>query len=260
MGNNVLFSLRKETIAVVTLNRSHAANSLSADMLYELQDTAQKIESDPNIRCVILTGSGEKAFCAGADLKERRGMDHSQVRRSVSLIQSVVSRIEALPQPVIAALNGTALGGGLELALACDIRIATNDVRLGLPETSLAIIPGAGGTQRLPRLIGQGKAKELIYTGRRISAQEAKEIGLIEYVTATADLLPKAEQLAEFIAANGPIAVRQAKFAINKGLETDLNTGLSIEQKAYEITIPTKDRTEGLQAFQEKRRANYEGK
>ncbi|ASS71335.1 enoyl-CoA hydratase [Bacillus atrophaeus] len=260
MGNNVLFSLRKETIAVVTLNRSHAANSLSADMLYELQDTAQKIESDPNIRCVILTGSGEKAFCAGADLKERRGMDHSQVRRSVSLIQSVVSRIEALPQPVIAALNGTALGGGLELALACDIRIATNDVRLGLPETSLAIIPGAGGTQRLPRLIGQGKAKELIYTGRRISAQEAKEIGLIEYVTASADLLPKAEQLAGFIAANGPIAVRQAKFAINKGLETDLNTGLSIEQKAYEITIPTKDRTEGLQAFQEKRRANYEGK
>ncbi|MCY8522053.1 enoyl-CoA hydratase [Bacillus atrophaeus] len=260
MGNNVLFSLRKETIAVVTLNRSHAANSLSSDMLYELQDTAQKIESDPNIRCVILTGSGEKAFCAGADLKERRGMDHSQVRRSVSLIQSVVSRIEALPQPVIAALNGTALGGGLELALACDIRIATNDVRLGLPETSLAIIPGAGGTQRLPRLIGQGKAKELIYTGRRISAQEAKEIGLIEYVTASADLLPKAEQLAEFIAANGPIAVRQAKFAINKGLETDLNTGLSIEQKAYEITIPTKDRTEGLQAFQEKRRANYEGK
>ncbi|MHA7767778.1 enoyl-CoA hydratase [Bacillus atrophaeus] len=260
MVNNVLFSLRKETIAVVTLNRSHAANSLSADMLYELQDTAQKIESDPNIRCVILTGSGEKAFCAGADLKERRGMDHSQVRRSVSLIQSVVSRIEALPQPVIAALNGTALGGGLELALACDIRIATNDVRLGLPETSLAIIPGAGGTQRLPRLIGQGKAKELIYTGRRISAQEAKEIGLIEYVTASADLLSKAEQLAEFIAANGPIAVRQAKFAINKGLETDLNTGLSIEQKAYEITIPTKDRTEGLQAFQEKRRANYEGK
>ncbi|MGM0746402.1 MAG: enoyl-CoA hydratase [Bacillota bacterium] len=260
MRNNVLFSLRKETIAVVTLNRSHAANSLSADMLYELQDTAQKIESDPNIRCVILTGSGEKAFCAGADLKERRGMDHSQVRRSVSLIQSVVSRIEALPQPVIAALNGTALGGGLELALACDIRIATNNVRLGLPETSLAIIPGAGGTQRLPRLIGQGKAKELIYTGRRISAQEAKEIGLIEYVTASADLLPKAEQLAGFIAANGPIAVRQAKFAINKGLETDLNTGLSIEQKAYEITIPTKDRTEGLQAFQEKRRANYEGK
>ncbi|MEC0767019.1 enoyl-CoA hydratase [Bacillus atrophaeus] len=260
MGNNVLFSLRKKTIAVVTLNRSHAANSLSADMLYELQDTAQKIESDPNIRCVILTGSGEEAFCAGADLKERRGMDHSQVRRSVSLIQSVVSRIEALPQPVIAALNGTALGGGLELALACDIRIATNDVRLGLPETSLAIIPGAGGTQRLPRLIGQGKAKELIYTGRRISAQEAKEIGLIEYVTATADLLPKAEQLAGFIAANGPIAIRQAKFAINKGLETDLNTGLSIEQKAYEITIPTKDRTEGLQAFQEKRRANYEGK
>ncbi|MED4804378.1 enoyl-CoA hydratase [Bacillus atrophaeus] len=260
MGDNVLFSLRKETIAVVTLNRSHAANSLSSDMLYELQDTAQKIESDPNIRCVILTGSGEKAFCAGADLKERRGMDHSQVRRSVSLIQSVVSRIEALPQPVIAALNGTALGGGLELALACDIRIATNDVRLGLPETSLAIIPGAGGTQRLPRLIGQGKAKELIYTGRRISAQEAKEIGLIEYVTASSDLLQKAEQLAGFIAANGPIAVRQAKFAINKGLETDLNTGLSIEQKAYEITIPTKDRTEGLQAFQEKRRANYEGK
>ncbi|MER0465982.1 enoyl-CoA hydratase [Bacillus cabrialesii subsp. cabrialesii] len=259
MGETILFTVQKDHIAVITLNRPQAANALSAEMLRSLQSILQEIEFNSNIRCVILTGTGEKAFCAGADLKERIKLKEDQVLESVSLIQRTAALLEASPQPVIAAINGSALGGGLELALACDLRIAAESAVLGLPETGLAIIPGAGGTQRLPRLIGRGKAKELIFTGRRVTAQEAKEIGLIEYVMASCDLMPKAEELAAAISANGPIAVRQAKFAINKGLETDLATGLAIEQKAYEHTIPTKDRREGLQAFQEKRRAVYKG-
>lgn len=259
MGESILFTSKTEHIAVITLNRPHAANALSAEMLRDLQFIVQEIEFNPKIRCVILTGAGEKAFCAGADLKERIKMKQDQVLRSVSFIQRTAALLEALPQPVIATINGSALGGGLELAMACDIRIAAENATLGLPETALAIIPGAGGTQRLPRLIGRGKAKELIYTGRRITAHEAKEINLVEHVTASSELMAKAEELAEAISANGPIAVRQAKFAINKGLDTNLATGLSIEQKAYEHTIPTKDRTEGLQAFQEKRRAVYTG-
>ncbi|MCY7783600.1 MULTISPECIES: enoyl-CoA hydratase [unclassified Bacillus (in: firmicutes)] len=259
MGESILFTIQNEHIAVITLNRPQAANALSAEMLRNLQLILQKIEFNSNIRCVILTGTGEKAFCAGADLKERIKLKEDQVLESVSLIQRTAALLEALPQPVIAAMNGSALGGGLELAMACDLRIAAESAMLGLPETGLAIIPGAGGTQRLPRLIGRGKAKELIYTGNRVTAHKAKEIGLVEQVTAPRDLMPKAEELAAVISANGPIAVRQAKFAINKGLETDLATGLAIEQKAYEHTIPTKDRREGLQAFQEKRRAVYKG-
>ncbi|AKE23730.1 MULTISPECIES: enoyl-CoA hydratase [Bacillus] len=259
MGDSILFTVKNEHMALITLNRPQAANALSAEMLRNLQMILQEIEFNSNIRCVILTGTGEKAFCAGADLKERIKLKEDQVLESVSLIQRTAALLDALPQPVIAAINGSALGGGLELALACDLRIATESAVLGLPETGLAIIPGAGGTQRLPRLIGRGKAKEFIYTGRRVTAHEAKEIGLVEHVTAPCDLMPKAEELAAAISANGPIAVRQAKFAINKGLETDLATGLAIEQKAYEQTIPTKDRREGLQAFQEKRRAVYKG-
>ncbi|AGE63666.1 enoyl-CoA hydratase [Bacillus subtilis] len=259
MGDSILFTVKNEHIALITLNRPQAANALSAEMLRNLQMILQEIEFNSNIRCVILTGTGEKAFCAGADLKERIKLKEDQVLESVSLIQRTTALLDALPQPVIAAINGSALGGGLELALACDLRIAAESAVLGLPETGLAIIPGAGGTQRLPRLIGRGKAKELIYTGRRVTAHEAKEIGLVEHVTAPCDLMPKAEELAAAISANGPVAVRQAKFAINKGLETDLATGLAIEHKAYEQTIPTKDRREGLQAFQEKRRAVYKG-
>ena len=164
-----------------------------------------------------------------------------------------------MPQPVIAAVNGYAFGGGTELALACDIRVAAENAKFGLTETSLGIIPGAGGTQRLPRLVGKGRAKELIFTARRIDASEAKEIGLAEYEVTSDSLLEKAYELAEQIVRNAPIALAQAKFAIDKGYEVDLQTGLSIEQNAYEITIPTRDRLEGLQAFKEKRAPQYKG-
>jgi enoyl-CoA hydratase/carnithine racemase len=228
-------------------------------MLEELKMTLDSCKFDPAIRCVIITGAGEKAFCAGADLKERAGMDTQTVKKTVSLIRECINQLESLPQPVIAAVNGSAFGGGTELALACDIRVAAENAKFGLTETSLGIIPGAGGTQRLPRLIGKGRAKELIFTARRIDAVEAKEIGLTEYVVASESLLEKAYELAEQIVRNAPIALAQAKFAIDKGCEVDLQTGLSIEQNAYEITIPTHDRLEGLQAFKEKRAPRYKG-
>ncbi|WP_018130355.1 enoyl-CoA hydratase [Effusibacillus pohliae] len=255
----VVVSKREDGIATITLNRPEAANALSLQMLYELHEAIHEIKFDRSVRCVILTGAGEKAFCAGADLKERAGMDPVQVRKTVALIRDNINDLEALPQPVIAAVNGVAFGGGTELALACDIRVAADQAKFGLTETSLGIIPGAGGTQRLPRLIGKGRAKELIFTARRIDAQEALAIGLVEYVTPRESLLDKALEIAGQIVRNAPIAVAQAKFAIDKGFDVDLQTGLAIEMNAYEVTIPTKDRLEGLRAFQEKRPPVYRG-
>lgn len=259
MEKQVIFEVTDEGIAKILLNRPEAANAMSVQMLYQLHEAIQEIKYDPNVRCVIVTGAGEKVFCAGADLRERATMNPIEVKKTVSLIRGNINDLEQLPQPVIATLNGSAFGGGLELALACDIRIAASHIKVGLTETSLAIIPGAGGTQRLPRLIGKGKAKELIYTARRIDAQEAEKIGLVEHVVPYEELEEKAMSIANEIAKNGPLAVQQAKFAIDKGLDVDLQTGLSIEQKAYEVIIPTKDRLEGLAAFKEKRPPVYRG-
>lgn len=246
-------------IAKITLTRPNAANALSIQMVEELQNILNEIKYDSTIRCVIITGQGNKSFCAGADLKERSSMNEKEVKQTVHSIRQIINNVESLPLPVIAAINGAALGGGTELALACDLRIASENAILGLTETSLGIIPGAGGTQRLPRLIGKGRAKELIYTARKITAHEALQIGLVEFVTKSDTLEEEAIQLAKQIVQNAPIAVSQAKYAIDKGIEVDLHTGLAIEQNAYEVTIPTKDRQEGLQAFKEKRVPNYQG-
>lgn len=259
MNKQILFTKNEAGIAVITLNRPEAANAFSLQLLQELQETLNNLKFDPFVRCVVVTGNGEKAFCAGADLKERAGMDSVQVRMTISKIRSVINDLEALPMPVIAAVNGVAFGGGTELALACDIRVASELAQFGLTETALGIIPGGGGTQRLPRLIGKGRAKELIYTAKRISAHEAEKIGLVEYVVAPEMLMDKALEIASQIARNGPIAVAQAKLAIDKGYDVDLHTGLAIEQNAYEITIPTKDRLEGLRAFKEKRQPEFKG-
>ncbi|NEZ42820.1 enoyl-CoA hydratase [Paenibacillus alvei] len=259
MEKAVLVSNRGNGIVLITLNRPEAANSLSIKMLEQLRDAAAACKLDRTVRCIVITGTGEKAFCAGADLKERAGMDMNQVRRTVSFIRETINEVEALPQPVIAAMNGAAVGGGMEVALACDIRIASTTATFALAETSLGIIPGAGGTQRLPRLIGKGRAKELIFTARKIDAEEARNIGLVEAVSPPEFLLDKALEMAGRIVRNAPIAVTQAKFAIDKGMEVELNTGLAIEQHAYEATIPTKDRLEGLQAFKEKRPPIFKG-
>lgn len=259
MSELVQYTALENGIAIITLNRPESANALSTALLYELSHLLYDLAFRRDVRVVIFTGAGEKVFCAGADLKERSGMNETEVRKTVTLIRETINQIEQLPQPVICALNGSAFGGGLELALACDIRVAADTAQLGLTETSLGIIPGAGGTQRLPRLIGKGKAKELIFTAKRITAKEAEQIGLVEYVVPRDQLMEKAMEIAEQIVVNAPIAVMQAKIAINRGLDVDLATGLRIEQMAYDITIPTKDRLEGLQAFKEKRKPVYKG-
>lgn len=259
MESAVITTRLDKGIILVTLNRPGRANALSLQMLKELERVIDECKYDRSIRCVVLTGAGEKAFCAGADLKERAEMDPVQVRQTVALIRATINALEALPQPVIAAINGVALGGGTELALACDIRVASELATLGLTETSLGIIPGAGGTQRLPRLIGKGRAKELIFTARKVDAWEARGLGLVEYVTPKEALLDKAMEIAMQIVQNGPISIAQAKFAIDKGYDVELTTGLAIEQNAYEVTIPTKDRLEGLKAFKEKRPPVYIG-
>lgn len=260
MTQLVRFELLEGSIGLITLSRPEAANAMSVQLLHELSDTLDQINGDPAVRVVLLTGAGDKAFCAGADLKERKGMSDRQVKQIVQLIGATVAKVETLAQPVIAVLNGVAFGGGLELALACDLRIAATHVKLGLTETSLGIIPGAGGTQRLPRLIGLGKAKELIYTARRLNAEEAKNYGIIEYVYEGHEVLNKAQQLALEMAKNAPLSLVQAKVAINQGVEVDLATGLKIESLAYSALIPTEDRLEGLLAFQEKRAPQYSGK
>ena len=260
MTQLVRFELLEGSIGLITLSRPEAANAMSVQLLHELSDTLDQINGDPAVRVVLLTGEGEKAFCAGADLKERKGMSDRHVKQIVQLIGATVAKVETLAQPVIAVLNGVAFGGGLELALACDLRIAATHVKLGLTETSLGIIPGAGGTQRLPRLIGLGKAKELIYTARRLNAEEAENYGIIEYVYEGHEVLDKAQQLALEMAKNAPLSLVQAKVAINQGVEVDLATGLKIESLAYSALIPTEDRLEGLLAFQEKRAPQYSGK
>ncbi|WAH38719.1 enoyl-CoA hydratase [Alicyclobacillus dauci] len=247
-------------IVVLGLNREDAANALSTPLLEDLLTVIAELHHAPNVRVVILTGRGSKAFCAGADLKERRGMDDGQVRRAVARIRRAVEAVAQLPMPVIAAVNGVAFGGGTELALAADIRILADTAKMGLTETSLAIIPGAGGTQRLPRVVGVAKAKELIYTARRIDAETALQLGLANRVVPATEVLETAMEMAREIARNGPIAVRQAKFAIDAGMSVDLQSGLSIEKQAYEMVIPTEDRLEGLNAFAEKRKPQYRGK
>ncbi len=260
MEDKVLLVEKRDGIAILTLNRAEVMNSFNFALLHALKEQIEALKFNTKIRVIIITGSGPKAFCAGADLKERTTYSDVQVKTFIFTIRNLFSSIEHLNKPVIAAVNGVALGGGTELALACDIRVASMNALMGLTETRLAIIPGAGGTQRLPRLIGRGKAKELIFTGRRVDAQEALQIGLVNQICEQASLIDECLKMAAMICEAGPIAIEQAKYAINYGLETDLHTGLGIESNAYWITIPTEDRLEGLAAFQEKRKPVYKGK
>ncbi len=260
MEQSLVLEERRGQIALITLNRPEAMNSINFPMLLSLKERMQGLHFDSGVRVVIITGAGDKSFCAGADLKERASFSDQQVKDYIHTIRNLFTFIESLNKPVIAAINGVALGGGMELLLACDIRIASSSAQMGLIETRLAIIPGAGGTQRLPRLVGRGKAKELIFTGRRIGAREAMDIGLLNKICEPDALIPECMQMAEMILETGPIAIQQAKFAINNGIETDLHTGLAIETNAYWLTIPTEDRLEGLAAFREKRKPVYKGK
>jgi enoyl-CoA hydratase/carnithine racemase len=251
---------QRGNVAFVTLDRPEAMNAFNYDLLVELAQITESIRINPDIRVVIFTGAGERAFSVGADLKERKTLTDLQVKRNIYKIGEVFSAIEQLPQPTIAMMNGFAFGGGMELALACDFRIAADTALMGLTETGLGIIPGAGGTQRLPRLIGEAKALELILTARRLTAAEALNYGFVTKIASSNDLAKETAAFAESILANGPIALQQAKFAIKQGMNVDLQTGLAIERKAYEITIPTEDRVEALNAFAEKRKPVFQGK
>jgi len=258
--NAPVLSVEEENgVAVLTLNRPDVMNSLNFPLLHALREQVESVRFNPEIRVMIITGAGEKAFCAGADLKERAGLSPEQVKQYIFTIRNLFTAIEQLNKAVIAAVNGIALGGGTELALASDIRVASRNASMGLTETRLAIIPGAGGTQRLPRLVGRGKAKELIFTGRRVEAEEALAIGLVNRICEPSALLSECKQMAAMICETGPIAIEQAKYAINYGLETDIQTGLAIESNAYWVCIPTEDRLEGLAAFREKRKPVYKG-
>ena len=260
MSDEVLLSREEDGILTLTLNRPEVMNSLNFELLHRLRDQVDQVRHRRDVRVIVVTGAGEKAFCSGADLKERAGLPPEKVKEFIFTIRNLFTAIEQLGMPVIAAVNGVALGGGTELALACDIRIASATASMGLTETRLAIIPGAGGTQRLPRLIGRGKAKELIFTGRRVEAAEALQIGLVNRVVPPEALMDECRRMAAMICETGPIAIEQAKYAINYGLETDLATGLAIESNAYWVCIPTEDRLEGLAAFREKRKPVYKGK
>src|SRR5512139_68243 len=246
-------------VCTITLNRPGSMNSLNLRTVEALADAVGALRFDRSVRVAVITGAGEKAFCSGADLRERATLSPDQVRRFIATIRDTFTAIEALPQPVIAAVNGVALGGGTELLLACDLRVASERATMGLTEVKLAIIPGAGGTQRLPRLVGKGRAKELILTGRSIGAAEALAIGLVNRVAPAGELMEAAGRLAGEMLSAGPVALRQAKRAINQGCETDLATGLALETAAYEAVIPTRDRMEGLAAFAEKRKPVYRG-
>jgi enoyl-CoA hydratase/carnithine racemase len=260
MTENILLVEEENGIVTLTLNRPDVMNSLNFPLLHALRDQIETLRFKPEIRVVVITAAGDKAFCAGADLKERTTLKPDQVKEFIFTIRNLFTSVEQLNKAVIAAVNGIALGGGTELALASDIRIASTTATMGLTETRLAIIPGAGGTQRLPRLVGRGKAKELIFTGRRIGAEEALNIGLVNKICEPKDLMAESKKMAAMICEAGPIAIEQAKYAINYGLETDIHTGLAIESNAYWVCIPTEDRLEGLAAFKEKRKPVYKGK
>lgn len=251
---------RRGEISIWTLDRPERMNALSRAALRELGRLAREAGADPSLRAVIITGAGDKAFCAGADLVERRGMDEEDVRDLLPLYRASFGSIDRLRVPVIAALNGVAFGGGLELALACDLRVAAAHAKVGLTETSLGIIPGAGGTQRLTRLVGEGRAKELILFARRLSAHEALALGLVNQVADEGQsALDCALAMAEPLRNAAPIAIAAALEAIDGAADLPLEAGLTLEQRCYERTLSSKDRLEALAAFAEKRKPVFRG-
>ena len=249
----------QDGLGILTMNRPAALNALNAEPMEELLELLSAIKADPTVKVLIITGA-EKSFVAGADIKEMLPMTAAEGQAWGRLGQSVFSLIENLPQAVIAAINGFALGGGCELAMACDIRIASEKAKFGQPEVSLGIIPGFCGTQRLPRLVGKGIAKELTYTGDMIDAQEALRIGLVNKVTTPEELMPTVKAMAGRIMQKGLFAVQMAKVAINNGMNTDLETGSVLEATLFGVTCATEDKKEGMTAFVEKRKPVFPGK
>jgi enoyl-CoA hydratase len=255
---NILFEVT-EGVATLTFNRPKALNALNGNLLDELAAALDTIEADEQIRVLILTGAGEKAFVAGADISELATFDTLQGKLFARKGQRIISRLQELAIPVIAAVNGFALGGGSEMALACDFIYASENAMFGLPEITLGIIPGFGGTQRLPRLIGTNRAKEMIFTGKMVPAAEAERIGMVNRVLPQASLMEETRKVAQGMAAKGKVSLRAAKQAINNGINVDLLTGCQIEVDAFAICMASEDGKEGTRAFMEKRKPVFTG-
>ncbi|MGA7120730.1 MAG: enoyl-CoA hydratase-related protein [Polyangiaceae bacterium] len=252
---------QRGAVAIWTIDREARRNALSRAAVVALGKLARDAETNPSIRAIILTGAGDLAFCAGADLKERQAMDENAVRAQLELYRSEFLPIDRSSKPVVAAINGAALGGGLELALTCDLRVAAAHARLGLPETSLGVIPGAGGTQRLPRIVGEGRAKEMILLARQLTAEEALAWGLVHRVTpAGTSVVDDALDWIRPIADGAPIAQAAALAAIDRAFDVNIDVGLELEKGSYEKTLVSEDRREALAAFAEKRAARFRGR
>jgi enoyl-CoA hydratase/carnithine racemase len=248
-------------VGVLTLDRPDRRNALSRRTLQELGRLGRELVADPGVRAIIVTGAGDKVFCAGADLKERQGFTNEDVRVQVGLYRTELAALDKSPKPVVAALNGSAFGGGLELALVCDLRVAAPHALIGLPETTLGIIPGAGGTQRLPRIVGEARAKEMILLGRPLSAEQALAWGLVNRVSPSgANVVEDAIQWIDPIANGAPIAQAAALAAIDDSFDVSLAHGLEIERVRYDETLRSEDRTEALRAFAEKRKPAFTGR
>lgn len=250
---------RRGTVEIWTIDGEARRNSITTGMLRELRELLSRATQDRSLRCIVVTGAGDKAFCAGADLKERARMNDGEVHAFHEGLRSAFRGIEEAPQPFVAALNGAALGGGLELALACDLRVASESAQLGLPEVSLGIIPGGGGTQRLARLVGVARAKDLVLTARRVGAGEALAMGLVARTAPPERLLDEAIALAGQVAGNAPVSLRQAKRAIDGGFHLPLEEALDLENRMYQDCLGTRDRLEALRAFAEKRPPAFTG-
>jgi enoyl-CoA hydratase len=257
--DNLLFEV-SEQIARITFNRPHVLNALNRKTMDELGDCLKKVRVDDAIRVLILTGAGEKAFIAGADINELSQQTPVNGREFTLYGQEIIHRLETLGKPAIAAINGFALGGGCELALACTLRIASRNAKLGQPEVKLGIIPGYGGSQRLPRLCGKGVAHELILTGEMITAEEALRVGLVNRVVEPGELLATAEAIAKKIFANAPLAVKYALEAVERGMEMPQEEGLHLEATLFGLCCATQDMREGTRAFLEKRPPKFEGR
>ncbi|CAH0344417.1 enoyl-CoA hydratase-related protein [Bacillus sp. CECT 9360] len=255
---SILYEVRSK-IAYVTLNREEALNSLNSTTIERLSNVVRDISINPQVSVVIISGSGDRAFCAGADIKDPDFQSPSKLVQASRKLGELFDAIEDLPQPTIAAINGYAFGAGFELALACDLRIIVDQTLLGLPETKLGLIPGAGGTQRLPRLIGESRALELILSAKRITSLEAYQYGIVTKVVSNNELEEEAFHLAYLILDNAPIAVQQAKFVVKHGMKTDLRTGLKLEKLGFIKTVTTEDREKGLAAFFEKTPPEFTG-
>ncbi|ETW99131.1 MAG: hypothetical protein ETSY1_16140 [Candidatus Entotheonella factor] len=251
---------RDHHVVTVTLDRPSALNAINTTMGRELLDCFESLFWDKDARVVILTGTGQKAFCVGGDLKERQGMTDDAWRDQHVIFEQAAFRLIRCPQPVIAAVEGFAMGGGCELAVLADFIVASETAVFAVPEVTRGIFPGIGGTQMLPRIVGGPFAKEMVYTGRRVPAEEAKAVGLINHLVPAGEAVAKAREIAGMIAQNGPIAVRQAKKAVAWGSEVDLETGMRLSIEAYNITVNTEDRLEGVRAFNERRPPEFQGR